>query len=194
MSFSRQRYDTLAYQHQLNQVVGPGNYMLDTPNVCDPCFVPSPYIQVGGGTASSCERKLIDVDSELLGITRKASHCPSKHYIPSAKPFCELNNKRECNQLDSENTRLSNPPCTLRCRGWNRWEWLCRDPQAQVQMPFDWNINNRLVVKDNHRPLLALPVDPTIALPKSKPSSTEKFCGVPRDTYPLSWGSCVHKQ
>ena len=32
-------------------------------------------------------------------------------------------------------------------------------------MPFDWNISNRIVVKDNHRPCIPNPIDPTPALP-----------------------------
>jgi hypothetical protein len=32
-------------------------------------------------------------------------------------------------------------------------------------MPFDWNINNRLVVKDNHRPCVPTPQDQRDSLP-----------------------------
>jgi hypothetical protein len=66
----------------------------------------------------------------------------------------------------TENTRLSNPSCNLRGTGWNRWEWLCQDPQERVEIPFDYNINNRLVVRDNHRPLIPKPLDQSAALPK----------------------------
>jgi len=32
-------------------------------------------------------------------------------------------------------------------------------------MPFDHNINNRLVVKDNHRPCIPNPIDVNLSLP-----------------------------
>ena len=39
-------------------------------------------------------------------------------------------------------------------------------PQDRVEIPFDWNISTRIVVKDNHRPCIPNPVDPTPLLPK----------------------------
>ena len=56
-----------------------------------------------------------------------------------------------------EDTRLSNPPCTLRGTGWNRWEWLCQDPQEELR-PFDFNISNRIAAKDAHRPCIPIPI------------------------------------
>jgi hypothetical protein len=58
-----------------------------------------------------------------------------------------------------------NPPCTLRGTGWNRWEWLCRNPQDNALMPFDAYVDTSLVIKDNHRPTLACPIDQAIAMP-----------------------------
>lgn len=65
----------------------------------------------------------------------------------------------------TEPTRLSNGPCTLRGTGWNRFEWLCNDPQERVTIPFDWNIDTKVIQKDNHRPCIPTPIDPTRALP-----------------------------
>jgi hypothetical protein len=54
----------------------------------------------------------------------------------------------------------------LRGHGWNRWEWLCHDPQENVSRPFEWNVSNRILVKDNHRPCIPKPLDPTPVLPR----------------------------
>ena len=56
-----------------------------------------------------------------------------------------------------EDSRLSNPPCTLRGTGWNRFQPLCLDPQDQVLFPGDYQVPTRLVVKDNHRPCVPTP-------------------------------------
>ena len=58
----------------------------------------------------------------------------------------------------AEEIRTSNPPCNLRGTGWNRWEWLCMDPQERVLMPFDNMVSNRIIVKDNHRPCVPNPI------------------------------------
>jgi hypothetical protein len=46
---------------------------------------------------------------------------------------------------------MSNPPCTLRGTGINRWEWLCTDPQTTALEPYQRCVNYRTIVKDNHR-------------------------------------------
>jgi hypothetical protein len=196
MSFSRNNYESCAYRHKLAESVGPGEYTLTTPTVCNPCFVPSSSVNVGRYGAATCTKELIDVDSELLGITRKSSRCPEKKYLPSDKPFCTTTVPTECNDLDAENTRLSNPPCTLRCRGWNRWEWLCQNPQDQIEIPFNWNISNRTIVKNNHRPCIPTPLDQTLALPQAQSAPSKPlFCGTLREPHHQSYGSCkAYKQ
>jgi hypothetical protein len=171
MNHTRLTYDDCAYQHDIKESVGPGQYMLKTPRVdCDgPCFVPPPEVPLGSSGGATCDKELIDVDSELIGITRKASMCPTAKYMPTNKPFCNAKIPKECFGLTPEATRISNGPCTLRGipNGFNRWEWLCTNPQAKAFVPFDYNISNRLVVKDNHRPCIQDPVDQSAAMPHS---------------------------
>jgi hypothetical protein len=167
MSFNRAVYDNCEYKHKLNETISPMNYMLDRPWECDPCI---PY--QGGGPIinrhgdSICDKELIDVDSELIGINRKYSKCPADKYLPNPKPFCKTKKHfKECDFLIPEHTLISNPKCTNKETTINRWEWLCRDPQANVLVPFDFQINNRIVVKDNHRPLLEIPINQENSLP-----------------------------
>lgn len=166
MSFNRLNYDDCTYKHMLKETIGPGDYMLGTPRVdCDECYFPSPDVILNRNGAAVCVKDIIDVDSELMGITRKKSKCPSENYLPTETPYCKTRMPKDCLGLTREDTRLSNPPCTLRGTGWNRWEWLCTNPQERVLIPFDYNISNRLVVKDNHRPCIPKPLDQTNSLP-----------------------------
>lgn len=186
MSFTKLSYDKGAYTSNLNQSVGPGVYRLGEPTIsCEQCYPYPPSIRLQHqGDSISNKNLLVDVDSELLGITRKLSQDPSTRYQPecngnlcsSGEPCgqgvsgnCKRDNNlkhwKDC-FLPAEDTRLSNPSCNLRGTGWNRWEWLCINPQERVEMPFDHNIQNRIVVKDNHRPCIPTPVDPTPLLPK----------------------------
>lgn len=169
MNFSRLRYDDDTYVHTLKESIGPGDYMISTPhNNCEGCSFYAPGVNLDRTGAAICDKELIDVDSELLGITRKASECPGRKYLPSAKPFCEKNmeaRKKECDFLTPEHTLISNPKCTGKESTANRWEWLCQDPQDKSLVPFDYLINNRLVVKDAHRPCIPSPIDQEAALP-----------------------------
>ena len=84
MSFNRLNYDTCAYRQNLYQSVGPGEYRLtEPPNLDEPCFAESPQIRLQRqGVSVDTTKPLIDIDSELMNITREASNCPSKKYIP----------------------------------------------------------------------------------------------------------------
>lgn len=157
MSFSKLSYDTCAYNKYLEESIGVGKYMINTPSVSckKDCFYTSPYIRLDKQGAATCDNKeLIDVDSELLGLNVKQTKCPKEKYFDSA--YCKNTKLEDCGDtfMSPEDTKLSNPPCTLRGTGWNRWEWLCEDPQKTAMMPFEREINNRIIVKDNHRPCL----------------------------------------
>jgi hypothetical protein len=57
----------------------------------------------------------------------------------------------------TEDTRLSNPPETLRGTGWNRFNPLCHNPQVQITFPGEYLTPTRLVFRDNHRPSVTQP-------------------------------------
>ena len=223
MSFNRLNYDTNTYKHILSESIGPGDYMINTPQIsCEPCYQGNPYVRLqnNGGSISS-NNFLIDIDSELLGLNRKKSNCPSNLYIPQC-PNCKVVSGEPCGQgvnnlcknckksgqrcgdenlihfkdcpFPQDDVRLSNPASNLRGTGWNRWEWLCNNPQERVEMPFDWNINNRLVVKDNHRPVLPKLIDLDSSLPKeNRDLPCEKInpvCASFTETASNGWRSC----
>ena len=169
MSYSRLPYDNDTYVTTLNQSIGPGSYMIETPRVdCNDCSYYAPGVNLNKFNDGMCEKELIDVDSELLGISRKDSRCPAKKYLPGETPFC--NNKKstkDCTFLSAEPTLMSNPKATNKETTVNRWQWLCKNPQEKALMPFDWNISNRLIVKTVHRPCIPSPLDQSLAMPPS---------------------------
>jgi len=215
MSFNRLPYDTCSYKHNLAETVGPGVYQLLTPpNNCEPCLPNDPYIRLQRqGVSLSKNTPLVDIDSELIGISRNLSDCPELKYLPSKnnQSYCGahsnkvvgcqknakvcVDNTNVINFKDcfkpTEDTRLSNPPCTLRGTGWNRWEWLCRNPQERIEVPFDFEINSTIVAKDNHRPCIPNPLDQTNALPtpEDKPycETIVPVCMVPTDPPSVHW-------
>jgi len=121
----------------------------------------------------------IDVESDLFNINRIATNCPSGKYEPkcnncgivmSGQPcgqgvslsctncspkgaMCnqDLINMTEC-AFPVDDTRLSNPPSTLRGTGWNRFNPLCIDPQANIFFPVVLDLNTRNMFRDNFKP------------------------------------------
>lgn len=172
-AFTKLRFDPCTYQVDLRQSLGPGQYALDVPPVqhCTPCLTTDTRVQVGtSGSALCTATPLIDVESELHNLSRRATGCPAGQYqagtaacVGAPAPDC----RAQSSMLPTTDTRLNNPPCTLRGTGWNRWEWLCQDPQQRALVPFDSMVNTAIVAKDNHRPHVACPLDQTMALPRA---------------------------
>lgn len=192
MSFNRLNYDREAYSQDLRESVGQGMYALNTPITdCQSCFPPDNESTQGMNSSVCLNRSLVDVSTELRGQTRPNSKVAK--YMPEPE-YCHSARLRDCRHaLHAEDTRLSNPPITLRGTGWNRFEWLCRDPQKNAVMPFDYNVNNRIVSKDNHRPYIQKPIDQSAALPtlNGTPDATVGLPAYkmsdkpsPDDTYP----------
>lgn len=175
MSFNRLDYDTCSYKQEISESIGPGEYQLNTPFIsCEDCYNRDPQIILQrSGNSVAKQMPMIDVDSELININRKLSNCSNDSFVPKFNKTGEIDNSIEvvnfknCDMPPTENTLLSNPSCNLKGTGWNRWEWLCQDPQDKVEMSFDYNISNRLVVKDNHRPVIPNLIDQSVFLPKA---------------------------
>ena len=131
-----------------------------------------------------------------MGITRKISNDPNMYFKPkcidsvcNSGEVCgqgvigkcgdqkdgervgdeDLHHWKDC-QIPAEDTRLSNPSCNLRGTGWNRWEWLCLNPQEKVEVPFDYNISNRIIVTARKGSRTDLEIMPPLFVHKSKTS------------------------
>jgi hypothetical protein len=120
-------------------------------------------------------KKAVDDSSELLGLNYKNTKCNANEYLPGKYQPTGCNIKGEDKPrsciVPREDTRLSNPPCTLKETGINRWEWLCFDPQARAIEAFDRvPVNYRMVAKDNHIPCIEIPEDQTAFFPKKNNS------------------------
>lgn len=177
MSLNSLTNDSCSYEEQLRRSVGPGMYMLDTPSndrlACSQDIPADPSLRYQSYGPNTCvPGHSIDDSSELERLNYKNSKCSSDYYVPgkySNKGLCGVPGKtpaRAC-MAPQESTRLSNPPCNLHGTGWNRWEWLCFNPQDKALIPFEWNVNATMLMKDNHVPCLEQPMDQSDALPKS---------------------------
>lgn len=178
MSFNSLKYDTNSYRHVLAESVAPLEYQLGTPLNCKECFVNDPSYRIQRmGNSVDAKEKMIDIDSELMNITRKLSNNPRDKYIPKEDKngeLCVEQNKihlQDCNMPKMEYTHLSNPSNNLRGTGWNRWEWLCQDPQEKVILPFNngfsQGIDTKILAKDNHRACVPKPLNINNSLPRA---------------------------
>jgi hypothetical protein len=156
------------YRHDVNKMVenneistGPGRYRLGVPNhFGNAVFVPDPTIRMQRwGAAHDMSSTKTDVESDLLNIGRTGSRVACGQYTPAEGQKRQLTVMPE-GEFPQTHARLVDPPCTLRGSGWNRWEWLCENPQENVMVPFEWNVDSRHAAKDVvHEQLLSAPLE-----------------------------------
>ena len=121
-----------------NQSIGPNEYHLNTIQTeGSPVYpwAPTARIQKIGGAILD-NQKLIDVDSDLLGLTRKSSNDPNTHYKPSEEMVLKYINLED-GFFHQESTLLSTPPSLLRGQVKNRWENVHKDPMQNILEPFN---------------------------------------------------------
>lgn len=171
-SWNRRTYDGCKMTDDLRVTTGPGRYQLDEPNkYCDACFAPEPTIrQQKWGASLNSEFTRTDVESDLFNINRPTTKAACNQYNPVENKVNSAG-KQEVSECSFPQTfsRLVDPPCTGRAVGWNRWEWLCDNPQESVMIPFDNFITTRLQQKDQFRPCIPKPVEQNALLPAPLP-------------------------
>jgi hypothetical protein len=159
-AWNRRRYDGCKTSDDLRLTTGPGRYMLDPPTQsCGACFPtePTTRAQMWGASLNSQYIKT-DVESDLFNINRPTTRTACDQYNPvtNAVNAAAPVQSKEC-EFPQVHSRLVDPPCTLRSSGWNRWEWLCQNPQEGVMLPFDNLVTTRLAAKDSYRPCIPTP-------------------------------------
>jgi hypothetical protein len=168
-NWTRNRADDCHISDDTRITTGPGRYTLEAPNgYCNATFAPEPTTRIQKwGSAQVDTYGKTDVESDLFNINRTTSKSVCGLYDPNDN---RMNNASKKNIQESSFpqtfARLSDPPCTLRGTGWNRWQWLCENPQENVMMPFDWYIPGRILHKDAHRPCIPTPLSVNPSLPK----------------------------
>ena len=104
MSSNRLMYDTCEYQTRLNENAGTLEYMLNPMRNenCNKCRME--LGTVGGTNVSHIKGNLVDLETDLMGITRKASLCPVKKFTSA----CATGNMANCRP---ENITITGENC-----------------------------------------------------------------------------------
>lgn len=92
MSYNRTKYDSCAYQFDLNQSMSTSEWIMD-PNRFEntnKCRVE--FGLVGGTNVSHAKGNLIDIESDLMGTTRLNSRCPTLKYLNPCANSDSINN------------------------------------------------------------------------------------------------------
>ena len=151
MSFTRFHYDKARTQKRLQELTGPGRWVLNTPGQgMSPLFYEDPHMRLekwGGNVYSNP----IDVSSDLQGrnkiLSRDVFSTTKKALLPS-NPISYPNMKSYTSE-----TRVSHPVSMYRDKEQTRWEYPLLDPQEPIMYAPNTE-SSRILQKTNFVPKL----------------------------------------
>jgi len=113
MSSTNLIYDTRAYEKKLNASVAVGNYNMYAGQFENNSKCRSAFGEFSNYGVSLYNGNIVDLESDLIGITRRASLCPSKKFNPQCigYPNCGQNGiPCSCPEYTSRNL-INAPTC-----------------------------------------------------------------------------------
>jgi hypothetical protein len=154
MSFTRFHDDPCRIEKQLQEMTDQGKYIINKPGWGEnPCFMDDPYMRMQQWGANLMTNS-INLESELLGLYKPLTRdCyqyqnfnvqTQQQQFPSCRPF-------------TDQTRATNPAWTARDLEQVNWYILPLDPQENVCLPFQNNLNTRLLERDYFIPTAPCP-------------------------------------
>ncbi len=131
-------------------------YYLNAPGINCPTSFPvdaTIRLQKSGASWVNGEWKT-DVESDLKNINRLSSRVRSN--AASYNPKTNAMNRAGLMPAPDESfpllfNRITNPPCTLRATGWNRWQPMPHNPQLTFETPFDFAIPARFNDREKYK-------------------------------------------
>lgn len=123
MSFNRPIYDNSTYKQNLSSSTYPGKYQINSPRSSG-CYQTNP--QIINQHMAQVKYNITDVESELYGLGKQRGQETFSKSITMKLPECHF---------EVQNTLLDNPKGTLRGTGWDRFDILHMNPQANIFFP-----------------------------------------------------------
>jgi hypothetical protein len=175
MANTRFYYDPCRTKKSLQQSTDPGRYILNVPgNGADPCYIEDPQIIIQKWGAN-LRTNTINLESDLLGVNRKIGRdCLGKDSYTSYNVPNSAIQYPTCNNLYTEQSRAIMPAWTARDLEQVDWYTLPLNPQENTCLPFQNNLNTRILEKDYHMPFQLTPLC-------TDPNSTDNLLPVVRE-------------
>lgn len=162
MSFTRFHDDPCRIVKQNQQMTDQGRYILNVPgNGTNPCYMKDPQI-ISQKWAGNVWTDMVDVQSNLRGLNNTLSKrdCINENtYGLNKTTYNNLGGKNKeielqplefpsCSILTTNQSRVTNPAYLYRDLEQVDWYYLPRDPQENVFLPFQHDLNTRVLEKD----------------------------------------------
>lgn len=155
MSFTRFHDDEIRIKKQLQQQTFPGRYLLDVPGQGSSMpFQEDAHLQLQKFGAN-LRTNTINLESDLLGITRTIGRDDEREQNYKTHEVTSEQISYSKQQPFTEESRASHPAWMYRDLEHPVWEQPILDPQANLEKPFNDNIQTRILEKDYYKPKIS---------------------------------------
>ena len=149
MAFTRFNYDECRTKKQLQQSTDPGRWVMNVPgNGSHPCYIEDPQIIIQKWGAN-LRTNTINLESELLGVSKPLNRdCVNVDNYTKYNVSNDKINYPDCKKTITEQSRTIMPAWTARDLEQVDWYYPPLNPQENVCLPFQSNLNTRILEKD----------------------------------------------
>lgn len=153
MACTRFFYDPCRTKKQLQQATDPGRWILNVPgNGASPCYMEDPQI-IPQKWGANLRTNTINLESDLRGVNRQISRdCLGKNEYQKYNVPNQAIQYPTCVNLTTEQSRATNPAWWYRDLEQTDWYYPPLNPQANTCLPFQNNLNTRILEKDYFTP------------------------------------------
>ncbi len=153
MACTRFYYDDCRTKKQLQQATDPGRWILNVPgNGANPAYMMDPQI-IPQKWAGNLRTNTVNLESELRGYLKPVSRdCLGQDNYLSYRVPNQAIAYPECSTLTTDQSRATHPAWWYRDLEQVDWYTLPLDPQENTCLPFQNNLNTRILEKDRFTP------------------------------------------
>lgn len=149
MSFTRFYDDPARIKKQLQESTDQVSWIMNVPgNGLTPSFINDPFIlsQKWGGNLRT---NFTNIESDLKGLSRSLTKdcLNTNDYQQNIAKSSEIS--YPVHGEVTQQPRTTHPAWELRTLEQSNWNYLPLNPQENVVLPFQNNLNTRILVKDN---------------------------------------------
>lgn len=148
MAFTRFNDDICRIKKKLQESTDQGRYMLNVPGNGDkPLYINDPYIRLQQWGGNLIENSF-EIENDLRGMTRNINkdHIVKNNYKTYQPKINNIIYPTAGNITDQ--TRSTHPSWLYRDLEQTNWKILHFNPQNNVYLPFQNNLNTRIIEKD----------------------------------------------
>ena len=156
MAFRRFNDDHCRIEKKLQEQTGPGRYVLNVPGQGDkPSFMEDPYIRMEKWGANLMKDS-INLESDLRGLTRKNNRDIVNYNQHNSKSLKSRKMVYPVSCVSTDQSRATHPAWTFKDLQQSKFNYLHFDPQENVSIPFQNNLDTRTLERDNFVPKIII--------------------------------------